>query len=289
MNDVEPCDGSETTSNDDPEGEHAHRDTTTRASWNSGAGYEAYVGRWSGLVAAQLLGWLAPAPHQRWLDVGCGTGRLSRAILSLAQPSGVAGIDRSPEFVAYAQETVVDPRITFQVGDAQALPFASGTFDYAVSGLVLNFVPQPQRMVEELLRVVRRDGTVALYVWDYSAGMEFMRIFWDVAAEFDPATADLDEGRRFSVTNPDALRTLFDGAGASASEVRAIDVPTAFESFNDFWDPFLAGQGPAPGYVGTLTDTQRERLRAALHDRLPIATDGSIALTARAWAVRATA
>jgi SAM-dependent methyltransferase len=210
-------------------------------------------------------------------------------VLAQAQPGSVTGLDASLDFVAYARETVIDRRVTFQVGEAQALPFPSGTFDFAVSGLVLNFVPEPQRMVSEMVRVVRHGGTVALYVWDYSAGMEFMRIFWDVATELNPAAADLDEGRRFPITNPDALSNLFRSSGAHGFNVRAIDVPTLFESFNDFWEPFLASQGPAPGYVRGLPGAQRDQLRTALHDRLPIADDGSIALTARAWAVRAAA
>lgn len=273
-------------SNEEPSNEsareQAHADATPKDKWDSGADYEAYVGRWSALVAEQFLAWLAPPPNQHWLDVGCGTGALSRAILARAQPAGVTGIDASPAYAAYAREIIVDQRVAFQVGDAQALPFASDTFDFAVSGLVLNFVPEPRRMVNEMLRVARRGGTVALYVWDYSAGMELMRMFWDAATELDPAAADLDEGRRFPITHPNELRNLF-----STADARAIDVPTLFESFNDFWDPFLAGQGPAPGYVRALPDAKRAQLRAALHARLPIAGDGSIALTARAWAVRA--
>lgn len=254
--------------------------------WDSGANYEAYVGRWSALVAEQLLAWLVPQPRQRWLDVGCGTGALTRAILAHARPRKVTGVDASPKYVAYARKTVVGGRATFQVGDAQELPFPDGAFDLAVSGLVLNFVPEPQRMVSELLRVVRPGGTVALYVWDYNSGMEFMRLFWDAATELNPAATELDEARRFPITRPDALRELFTAAGAQALDVRAIDVPTVFTSFNDFWNPFLTGQGPAPGYVQSLPDEAREQLRAAVRGRLPIAADGSIALTARAWAVR---
>lgn len=263
-------------------------DTAPRDSWDSGANYETYVGRWSALVAEQLLAWLAPPPGRTWLDVGCGTGALCRAILAQTQPVKVTGIDASPDYIAYARESVVDQRATFQVGDAQELPFVADTFDFAVSGLVLNFVPEPQRMAEELLRVVRSGGKVALYVWDYSAGMEFMRIFWDAATELNPAAAELDEGRRFPIAQPDALRGLFSATGAHALDLRAIDVPTLFESFHDFWEPFLTGQGPAPGYVRSLPGEERDQLRTALRERLPIAADGSIALTARAWAVRAT-
>jgi SAM-dependent methyltransferase len=280
---LQPSDGASSQAGAEQTGSEA----APKESWDSGAKYDAYVGRWSALVAGQFVDWLAPQPAQRWLDVGCGTGVLCRAILARAHPRRVTGLDASPNYVAYARRTVVGGRATFQVGDAQALPFSDGAFDVAVSGLVLNFVPEPQRMVGEILRVVGRNGTVALYVWDYREGMQFMRAFWDTAVELDPAAAELDEGLRFPIAHPDTLRELFEAAGARDIEVRAIDVPTVFRNFLDFWDPFLAGQGPAPGYVRSLADEGRDQLRARLHDRLPIAADGSIALTARAWAVRA--
>src|SRR5215216_3254740 len=132
------------TSGDDTMDEKAGHATTT-AAWNSGDAYEPYVGRWSRLVAREFLEWLAVAPGGRWLDIGCGTGALAETILALAAPSEVVGIDPSPAYVAFARDRVNDARVGFEVGDAQALQAASATFDAVVSGLVLNFVPEPDK------------------------------------------------------------------------------------------------------------------------------------------------
>ena len=254
--------------------------------WAAGDAYEPYVGRWSRLVAAQLLEWLAMPPGARWLDVGCGTGALSRTILDRAAPEAVTGLDASAGFVQHATARVADRRASFRVGDAQALPFDDGAFDAAVSGLVLNFVPAPARMVAEMRRVVRRGGLVGLYVWDYADGMELMRHFWDAAAALDPAARPLDEGRRFPICRPEPLAALFRDAGLADVEVRALDVPTVFRDFDDYWTPFLGGQGPAPGYCLSLDEARRTALREAIRARLPAQPDGRIPLTARAWAAR---
>ena len=254
--------------------------------WAVGAAYESYVGRWSRLVARELLRWLCVPAGARWLDVGCGTGTLAQAVLAQAAPSGVVGVDRSSGFAAHARASTADDRVVFQVADARALPVADGGFDAVVSGLVLNFVPEPERMVAEMARAARPGSVVALYVWDYAGGMELMRRFWDAAKALDPRAAALDEGVRFPVCAPAPLEALFTSAGLSAVETRAIDVQTPFRDFDDLWSPFLGGQGPAPGYVMSLPEDRRVALRETLRGSLPVAADGSIPLAARAWAVR---
>ena len=252
------------------------------------AAYEPYVGRWSRLVARDFLAWLAIPAGARWLDVGCGTGALSASILAQAAPREVVGIEPLAERVAYAREQVRDRRARFDVGDAQALPYESGSFDAAVSGLVLNFVPDPRRALAELARVTRAGGTVAAYVWDYAGEMQLMRHFWDAAVALDPNALELDEGRRFPLCRPGPLGELFHGAGLREVEARAIDVPTVFRNFDDYWTPFLGGQGPAPGYAVALDEERRATLRERVRARLPIQPDGSIQLIARAWAARGT-
>ncbi len=254
--------------------------------WAVGAAYEAYVGRWSRLVAREFVGWLGVPSRGRWLDVGCGAGALVEAIAEGAEPSAVLGIDRSREFATHARASVTDARAEFGVGDAQALPVASARFDAVVSGLVLNFVPDAVRMVAEMARAGRPGSTLALYVWDYAVGMELMRRFWDAAKELHPEAARLDEGERFPVCAPAPLRALLDAAGLSGVASRAIDVPMHFRDFDDLWSPFLGGQGPAPAYVMSLPEDDRAALREGVRRRLPIEADGSIRLTARAWAVR---
>jgi SAM-dependent methyltransferase len=201
----------------------------------------------------------------------------------------VTGIDPSEGFLAHARSHVPDSRVTFMQGDATALPVPDGTYDAVVSGLVLNFVGVPERAAADMTRAARAGGKVAAYVWDYAEGMGLMRAFWGAATDLDPAAAELDEGRRFGAfCNPDALATLFAGAGLREVETRAVDVPTAFADFDDCWTPFLGGQGPAPAYAAALDPDQSSALREAFRARLPIAADGSIALMARAWAVRGT-
>lgn len=254
--------------------------------WASGDLYESYVGRWSRLVAQEFIRWLAIPEGSRWLDVGCGTGALSQTMLAKANPKKVKGIDRSQGFVEFARSRVADSRVEFEVGDAQALPVESDMYDVAVSGLVLNFVPEPHKMMAEMRRAVRKDGIIALYIWDYAGKMQLMRHFWNAAAALDPSAADLDEGRRFLICNPDALTELFQNAGLSRVEVRAIDIVTDFKDFDDYWSPFLSGQAPAPGYAMSLSEERRAQLRERIYNSLPFALDGSIPLVARAWAVR---
>ncbi|HSU14963.1 class I SAM-dependent methyltransferase [Longimicrobium sp.] len=261
----------------------------TRDSWASGDAYERYIGRWSRPVAAEFVRWLGVPDGREWVDVGCGTGALAAAILDAASPRRVRGYDLSPDHVAAARERVDDPRAEFAQADATHLPDPPHACDAAVSGLVLNFVPEPARAVAEMRRVVRPGGVVAAYVWDYAGEMQLIRTFWDAAVELDPAAAQLDEGRRFPICRPEPLRALFASAGLGGVDVRAIDIPTRFRDFDDYWEPFLGGQGPAPGYAVSLDDERRGALRERIRSRLPISPDGGITLTARAWAARGTA
>jgi SAM-dependent methyltransferase len=246
------------------------------------------VGRWSRRVASEFLRWLDRPAGGRWLDVGCGTGALSSTILATADPAEVVGVDPAEAFLAHARTTVTDPRVTFQLGDARSLPPPDGSFDTVVSGLALNFVPDPAKAAAEFARVARPGAVVAAYVWDYAEGMAMMRYFWDAAATVDPAAAALDEGPKFPVCGRQPLAELWAGTALTAVQVEAIDVPTRFADFDDYWRPFLGGQGPAPAYVASLAEERRGEIRELLRDRLPVEPDGSIPLTARAWAVRGT-
>ncbi|WP_374446724.1 class I SAM-dependent methyltransferase [Stella sp.] len=257
--------------------------------WAAGEAYEPYVGRWSRLVAAPFLARLDVAAGARWLDVGCGTGALSAALLRDRDPAAVVGVDSSDGFLAYARRHVRDPRAEFRQGDAQALPVEDGAFDAAVSGLVLNFVPDQDQAARELRRAVRPGGTVAAYVWDYAEGMQMMRRFWDAAAALDPVGAGgKDEALKFQLCRPGPLGDLFVRAGLAGVAVSAIEIPTTFRDFDDYWSPFLAGGAPAPAYCKALDEDRRTALRERLRTTLPAAADGSIPLTARAWAVTAT-
>jgi SAM-dependent methyltransferase len=257
--------------------------------WASGDAYEPYVGRWSRLVARELLAWLNIPPSQDWLDVGCGTGALSQTILDNASPRQVIGIDPSDAFVAFARGAIIDRRATFRVGDAQELPVTDNSFDATVSGLVLNFVLDQPKAVREMKRATRSGGIVAAYVWDYAGEMQMMRRFWDAAVALDASAAALDEGQRFPLCHPGPLASLFQDAGLDDVAVRPIDVVTMFRDFDDYWTPFLGGQAPAPGYCMSLSEDRRAALRERIRNTLqPSRGDGSIHLIARSWAVRGT-
>ena len=256
--------------------------------WSGGDAYEAYVGRWSRGVAGEFVDWLDAAPGQSWLDLGCGTGALTAAILERTAPAAVAGIDPSASFIDHARAGTADRRAVFLTGDALALPLAADSADVVVSGLVLNFIPDAAAALRECIRVARPGAAIAAYVWDYAEGMEPIRAFWDAATELDPAAAELDEARRFPLCNPDALRELFAGAGLGAVAGRTIDHVARFAGFDDYWTPFLSGTGPAPGYCAALPEERREALRALLAERLEPDPDGAITMTARAYAVRGT-
>lgn len=255
--------------------------------WERGDPYEQYVGRWSRQVAPLFLSWLGIPAGRRWLDVGCGTGALCAAILDHCAPSSLTGVEPSEGFLKLAEKHLSQRAVLLR-GSATALPLEDQAVDVVVSGLVLNFIDDPRAALAEMSRVSVSGGAIAAYVWDYAGRMELMRFFWDAAVEQNPAAADLDEGRRFPLCHPEALVSLFERAGLDAVEVTALDIATPFVSFDDYWQPFLGGQGPAPAYAMSLEETHRARLRDRLRERLPAQADGSIALAARAWAVRGT-
>jgi SAM-dependent methyltransferase len=259
-----------------------------KEAWAKGEAYEPYVGRWSRGVAEEFLAWLDVPPRQRWLDVGAGTGALTRVILGRARPESVIAIDQSAAYVSYARQFARGAHVTFLVGDAMSLQLESGRFDAVVSGLTLNFVPDPARALGEMIRVARRGGTVAVYLWDYADGMELMRYFWTAAGELDPAARELDEAVRFPIARLQPLLELFAAVGLKDRDCRAIDLPVLFQSFDDYWSPFLGAQGPAPGYATSLSENRRAALRDRLREMLPIRSDGTIPLVCRAWAVRGT-
>jgi SAM-dependent methyltransferase len=237
-------------------------------------------------VASRFVDWLAPRPEGRWLEVGCGTGALTETILRAGAPASVRGVDPSTDYVQYARTRIADARVELSVGDALGLP--DGAFDYTVSGLVLNFIPRPADGLQEMKRVTRPEGCIAAYVWDYSSGMEMLRYFWDAARKLDEEAASLDEGVRFPICDPDSLRSLWIGADLRDVAVVPMAVDTTFRDFEDFWLPFLGGQGPASIYTMSLAGSARQELKSLLREQLPVRNDGSIELCARAWGVRGT-
>ena len=237
---------------------------TPLESWTSGEAYERFMGRWSRLVAREFIAWLRAETGSRWLDIGCGSGALARTAIELASPAAVLGVDPSAGYVSTARRLAGDDRAQFTRGDACALPCSTAAFDIAVSGLVLNFIPDARLALAEMRRTVRPGGVVAAYLWDYADGMQMLRYFWDAAALVDPDGSPLDEGERFPICRPDSLGESFRSAGIEEVAVQPLVVATIFRDFDDYWDPFLGGQGAAPRYFSGLTEAQQ----TALKDRL---------------------
>jgi SAM-dependent methyltransferase len=248
--------------------------------------YERFMGRWSRELAPLLARFAAVRDGETLLDVGCGTGALTAALASAAPTSRIVAIDPAARYVTFAQARHGSNLIRFAVGGAQQMRFDRGVFDRAISLLVLNFVPDAAMAVEEMTRVTRRGGTIVAAVWDYGEGMEMLRVFWDEVVALRPASDSSDE-RHLPFCRRGQLASLWRGRGLQAVVEEALTIQTRFTSFDDYWEPFLEGQGPAGTYVAALSELEREDLRRRLQRRLSSGrTDGSIALNARAWAVR---
>ena len=252
--------------------------------WGTADTYERYMGRWSRKVAPLFIDWLNAEQAKSWADIGCGTGILSSQISAKCEPGYLVGIDMSATFIEHASAAV--PSAEFRAGDAANVDLTEASFDYAVSGLVLNFVPDKPKALSEMARIVRPGGTVGLYVWDYAGQMQIMRYFFDIAREFDEGSATFDDGLNALICRPQRLSDAFAAAGLSNVETTAIDITTAFVDFDDYWTPFLGGTGSAPKYCASLDNDLQTEIREAIRHRLPTGPDGEILLAARAWAVK---
>jgi SAM-dependent methyltransferase len=245
------------------------------------------MGRWSRLLAEEFLRWLNIPSGLRWIDVCCGSGIVTDAIVERNAPAQVTGVDASAGQISFARQHRAHHNVTFETADAMALPFADATFDVAVCGLGLNFVPSPDRALGEFCRVIRPGGTVAVYVWDYAYGARFLREFWDAATAVDSEAATFDQASRFPICTQQGLRSLFVRERLEDVSLYALEVVTCFTSFDDYWEPLLTGQGSAPNYLASRDKKIQVAIRERLRARLPANAQGGIELPARAWAIRA--
>ena len=246
--------------------------------------YERFMGRWSSMLAEPFLDFAQVGDGMSVLDVGCGTGAVSSAAARRVGNGSVVGVDRSAEYIDYSRLRAND-KCRFEVGDAQTLFFPNASFDAAISMLALNFVPDSQAAAREMARVTRRGGLVAAAVWDYGGQMQMLRKFWDAVVKIDPEAERLDE-KHLPLCSEDDLGRLFKEAGIVEIQSRPIVIETRFASFDDYWEPFGEGQGPAGAYVASLSLDQRRRLKDNVERRLTASSTGEIELKARAWAAK---
>ena len=254
--------------------------------FSRGDAYERFMGRWSREVAPLLVEFARVRDGDAVLDVGSGTGALTTAVATAAPSSRIVGIDPAASYVAFAKARHPADRIRFEVGDAQRLLFGDRTFDRTLSLLVLNFIPDRSKALDEMIRVTRRGGTVASAVWDYGEGMEMLRIFWDESVALNPA-ADARDERHMPLCRQGDLGALWRKHRLRDVSEDSLTIRTRFSSFDDYWLPFLEKQGPAGDYVAGLAAGEREKLRERLRKRLlNDGPDRPFVLNARAWAVR---
>ena len=250
------------------------------------AGYERFMGRWSRLLAPGYVAFVGVKNGDRVLDVGTGTGALAVAVESAVTPGELVGIDPSEGFIGYAKKNAKSGRSRFEVGDAQALQFKDASFDQTMALLVMNFVPDHNKAIAEMRRVTRPQGVVSACVWDYNAGMQMLRFFWDEAVALDPAIEPKDE-RHMKLSREGQLVDLWKKAGLVNVQEKPLMIDQAYSSFDDYWGSFLKGAGPGGAYVVSLSEGRRQQLEANVRKRLlGNRQDGAFTLKAKAWCVR---
>ncbi len=245
--------------------------------------YDRFVGRYGPELAAALIQFAGVGPGMRALDVGCGPGALTSALVEQLGAPNVSAADPSQPFAEACRSRL--PGVEVVVAGAESLPFADGTFDATLSQLVVNFMSDPEAGVRELARVTRTGGIVASCVWDYAGEMTLLRAFWDAAQEVDPErAATSDEGVVMPWCGEGELGELWLQAGLRDVRFGALTVHAAYDDFEDLWSPFPTGVGPAGAFCKSLDEERRSALRDAYRSRLAFG-DGPFELTARAWAV----
>jgi ubiquinone/menaquinone biosynthesis C-methylase UbiE len=260
---------------------------TQDAQWfTDGAGYERLMARWTGDAGTTFLDWLAPPSGAHWLDVGCGTGVFTELVIDRCAPASVIAIDPSPAQIELARTKPVARHVDFRVADAQTLPFPDGTFDIVVSSLVINFIADRPRALDEMRRVCRPGGVIAGYVWDFAAGRSpnspIRFGLQQIGVEPTPVPGAED-------SRPEALTSLFTGSRLTDIATTIIDVTMPFSDFKDFWQSQTPSYHPIGKMIAALSDSDREKVLESVRAGLPAGPDGSVTHSARANAIKALA
>jgi SAM-dependent methyltransferase len=240
--------------------------------------YDRFMGRYSVLLSPQLADFAGVEAGQVVLDVGCGPGALTGELVRRLGPAAVSAVDPSEPFVAAAQER--HPGVSVRRAPAEQLPFRDHAFDAALAQLVVHFMAHPVVGLREMARVTREDGVVAACVWDHGGGQGPLSLFWEAAHELDP---EVEDESQLAGAREGHLAQLFQAAGLDEIEKCVLTVSVEHPSFDEWWEPFTLGVGPAGGYAAGLDPKRRAQLRERCREMLPA---GPFLLTARAWAAR---
>jgi SAM-dependent methyltransferase len=243
--------------------------------------YDRFMGRYSVPLAPQFADFAGISPGQRALDVGCGPGALTAELVGRLGPAAVAAVDPSEPFVAAAQERY--PGVSVRRAAAEELPFEDQAFDAALAQLVVHFMSDPVAGLREMARVTRTQGVVAACVWDHAGGQGPLSLFWDAARALDPDVADESQ---LAGARKGHLPELLQAAGLHRIEEGVLSVDVDHPSFEEWWEPFTLGVGPAGAFAAGLDAEQQDRLGELCRERLPAPP---FVLTARAWVARGVA
>jgi ubiquinone/menaquinone biosynthesis C-methylase UbiE len=248
--------------------------------------YEAMMGRWSRELAPLFINFVGVREADKVLDVGCGTGSLTTTLARVTGASKIVGIEPSGGFVEYARAQNVDPRVAFEIGDAQKLPYPDATYDRCMALLAVDYFPDARKAALEMRRVTKKEGIVATAMWDRSRDNELENCFWDAALAIDPNARP--SGRKGSYGSAEALLKLWKDAGLAEAEVAGLMVPCRVSCFDELWHPYLKSQGGATrAFMESLSADRREAFREAMkRNVLGDGADRPITLKAKAWAVR---
>lgn len=256
----------------------------TKVTFDAADQYERLMGRWSRAIGERFIGWLAPPPGLRWLDVGCGTGAFTQLVVKHCAPASATGVDPAPAQVDHARAHT--PHADFRVADAMALPFDDGAFDIVASALVINFIPDRGKALSEMNRVLKPGGTVTAYLWDrdqtidHSPHAPMERGLHRIGAEvLRPPLAP--------EATPDGASAALARAGFRDIVVDTIEAPQTYRDFEDYWQAQTLPLAPVGKSIAALSDDKRAKLRETMHDILPPAGDGSITYSSRALAFKA--
>lgn len=258
-------------------------------SYTNPAGYDRFMGRWSARLTTSFLRFAELRDGYHVLDVGCGTGSLSRAVVSIGPATRVTGVDPEPEYVAYARRGVSSSRAQFQRGAAESLPFPDRTFDAVLALLVLQDFVDPVQAISEMARVTRPSGVVAACQWDFENGLPMLSLVWKAAEAVAP-----DAAAKWRQESPRPRRPTLNELGHLWRESRlgdvttvTLDLPMYYPSFHDYWEPFLGGSTPMSAFAAALDADTDGRLVRVLREMIPgIQPDGSFVLPARAWLIK---